>query len=105
LSLTFDSETNEPKPYFKDREILSSWAGKRVEAGDMRAYQQEWNSRSLDGLPGLHSALEDKGQSIPLATLGNWARYHRDEIEFLKTSALLLFVALAVLQWAGYLSL
>ncbi|OJI96628.1 hypothetical protein ASPVEDRAFT_48778 [Aspergillus versicolor CBS 583.65] len=104
LSLSFDSETNEPKPDFKDRETLGNWASKRVEAGDIRAYQGEWNSRSLDGLPGLRTALQDKGQSVILANFGNWTRYHRDEIEFVKTSALLLFVAMAILQWAGYLS-
>lgn len=104
LSLSFDSETNEPKPYFKDRETLGNWASKKVEAGDIRAYQGEWNSRSLDGLPGLRTALQDKGQSVILANFGNWTRYHRDEIEFMKTSALLLFVTMAILQWTGYLS-
>ncbi|KAL5338273.1 hypothetical protein BJX70DRAFT_408710 [Aspergillus crustosus] len=101
LSLTFDSETNEPKPYFKDRETLTNWASKKVEAGDMRAYQGEWNSRSLDGLPGLRTALQDKGQSIALANLTNWTHAHRDRIEFAKTSALLLLIAMAIVQWAG----
>ncbi|KAL4918337.1 hypothetical protein BDW62DRAFT_217657 [Aspergillus aurantiobrunneus] len=104
LSLAFDSETNEPRPYFKDRETLGYWAKKTVEAGNIRAYQGEWNSRSLDGLPGLRTALQDKGQSVLLARLSNWTRYHREEIEFVKTSALLLFVVMAILQWAGYVS-
>ncbi|KAL3454377.1 DUF1446-domain-containing protein [Aspergillus insuetus] len=104
LSLTFDAETNEPKPYFKDRETLGNWAGKQVEAGTMREYQSQWNSRSLDGLPGLRTALQDKGQSPLMASLGNWARFHRGEIEFVKSSLLLLFVAMAILQWAGYIS-
>ncbi|KAJ0415193.1 hypothetical protein BJY00DRAFT_305055 [Aspergillus carlsbadensis] len=104
LSLTFDAETNEPKPYFKDRETLGNWAGKQVEAGTMREYQSQWNSRSLDGLPGLRTALQDKGQSPLLASLGNWARFHRGEIEFVKSSLLLLFVAMAILQWTGHIS-
>ncbi|KAL2869179.1 uncharacterized protein BJX67DRAFT_370847 [Aspergillus lucknowensis] len=104
LSLTFDSETNQPKPYLKDRETLGYWAGKQVEAGTVREYQSEWNSRSLDGLPGLRTAVQDKGQSNLLANLGNWSRYYQSEIEFVKTSLLLLFVATAVLQWAGYIS-
>ncbi|KAL4863093.1 hypothetical protein BDV12DRAFT_189920 [Aspergillus spectabilis] len=104
LSLTFDSETNEPKPYFKDRETLTNWASKKVEAGDMRAYQGEWNTRSLDGLPGLRTALQDKGQILTLAKMSNWTHYHRDKIEFVKTSALLVFIAMAIVQWAGYLS-
>ncbi|KAI9373356.1 hypothetical protein BJX61DRAFT_533203 [Aspergillus egyptiacus] len=101
LSLTFDPETHDPVPYLKNRDTLGNWVSKKVEAGDMRAYQEEWNSRSLDGLPGLQSALQDKGQSILLAKVGNWTRYHRGEIEVAKTSVLLLFVAMAVLQWAG----
>ncbi|KAL2822948.1 hypothetical protein BJX63DRAFT_417352 [Aspergillus granulosus] len=101
LSLTFDAENNEPKPYFKDRDTLGNWAGKQVEAGTMREYQSQWNSRSLDGLPGLRTALQDKGQSPLLASLGNWTRFHRSEIEFVKSSLLLLFVAMAILQWAG----
>ncbi|KAL4806801.1 hypothetical protein BDV18DRAFT_168375 [Aspergillus unguis] len=100
LSLSFDSETNSPKPYLKDRETLSYWARKQVEGGDIRAYQREWNSRSLDGLPGLQTAVQDKGQSIYLAKLGNRARYHHEAIETVKTFALLLFVAMAVLQYA-----
>ncbi|KAL4973300.1 DUF1446-domain-containing protein [Aspergillus desertorum] len=104
LSLTFDEETNQPKPYLKDRDTLGNWANKKVGAGEMRAYQGEWNSRSLDGLPGLRTALQDKGQSVRLAKLSNWTHYHTDEIELVKTSALLLFVAMAILQWAGYLS-
>ncbi|KAL4735252.1 hypothetical protein BDV11DRAFT_208657 [Aspergillus similis] len=104
LSLAFDEATNEPKPYFKDRHILDNWASKKVEGGELRAYQREWNSRSLDGLPGLRTALQDRGQSVHLAKLSNWTHYHRDEIELVKTSALLLLVAMAILQWAGYVS-
>ncbi|KAL4957311.1 hypothetical protein BDW69DRAFT_191742 [Aspergillus filifer] len=90
LALSYDSETNEPKPYLQDRKTLSNWAGKVVEAGGIRSYQSEWNSRSLDGLPGLRTALQDSGQSVQLAKFSNWTRYHRDKIEFVKTSALLL---------------
>ncbi|KAL4886690.1 hypothetical protein BJY04DRAFT_228481 [Aspergillus karnatakaensis] len=103
LSLLFDSETNEPKPYFKDRDTMTKWASKKVDAGDMRAYQEEWNSQSLDGLPGLRTAMQDKGQSIALAKFRNWTEYHRDEIELVKTSALLVFIAIAIAQWAGYI--
>lgn len=75
-----------------------------MEGDELRAYQKEWNSHSLDGLPSLRTALQDKGQSVHLAKLSNWTRYYRDEIELVKTSALLLFVAMAILQWAGYVS-
>ncbi|KAE8375060.1 hypothetical protein BDV26DRAFT_268722 [Aspergillus bertholletiae] len=102
LALTRDPETNEVKPYLKDRETMGHWAGKKVSADKMRAYQQEWNVSSLDGLPGLHSALRDNNKSVWRAQLDGWMNRHRDELEMIKTSVLLLFVGMAVLQWAGY---
>ncbi|KAE8393329.1 hypothetical protein BDV23DRAFT_149486 [Aspergillus alliaceus] len=103
LALTHDPETNEPKPYLKDRETLGYWAGKKANAGQMRAYQKEWNVRSLDGLPGLHSALRDNNKSVWRARLGGWMNRHRDELEMAKTSILLLFAGMAILQWIGYI--
>lgn len=103
LALTHDPETDEVKPYLKDRETMGYWAGKKVSAGQMRAYQQECNSSSLDGLPGLHSALRDNHKSVWRAKLAGWMNRHRDELEMTKTSILLLFVGMAILQWAGYI--
>ncbi|KAB8271595.1 hypothetical protein BDV30DRAFT_228070 [Aspergillus minisclerotigenes] len=103
LALTHDPETDEVKPYLKDRETMGYWAGKKVSAGQMRAYQQECNSSSLDGLPGLHSALRDNHKSVWRAQLDGWMNRHRDELETMKTSILLLFVGMAILQWAGYI--
>ncbi|KAE8152387.1 hypothetical protein BDV25DRAFT_151237 [Aspergillus avenaceus] len=102
LALAHDPDTNEPKPYLKDRATISHWGDKKVEANELRKYQQEWNSRSLDGLSGLWSAMKDGHQSIWRAQLGNWMNRHRDELEMVKTTMLLAFVAMAVLQWAGY---
>ncbi|KAF9885867.1 hypothetical protein FE257_012245 [Aspergillus nanangensis] len=53
LALTLDPETHKPTPYLKDRETLGHWANKKVESNQLREYQQQCNSRSLDGLPGL----------------------------------------------------
>ena len=97
-----DPETNNTKPYLQDRDTLGHWTGKRVESNELRTYQKEWNVRSLDGLPGLHTALKDNHQLVWLKQLGNWTRRHRDEIEMVKTSILLLFISMAFLQWAGY---
>ncbi|PKX95202.1 uncharacterized protein P174DRAFT_449661 [Aspergillus novofumigatus IBT 16806] len=61
LALKLDPETHEPKPYLRDRETLGHFAAKKVEKGQLRSYQREWNSSSLDGLPGLWSAIRDDG--------------------------------------------
>ena len=99
LSLTVDPETHGPKPYLKDRETLGHFGRNKVEKGQLREYQQQWNSHSLDGLPGLQSAQKDNGQWVWVGRLRNWIRCHRGEVEMVKSSVLLLFVAMAVLQW------
>ena len=99
LSLTFDPETHDPKPYLKDRETLGHFGRNKVEKGQLREYQQQWNSQSLDGLPGLQSAQKDNGQWVWVGRLRNWIRCHRGEVEMVKTSVLLLFVMMVVLQW------
>lgn len=101
--MTTDPNTHEPKPYLKDRETLGHWAGKKAQADQLREYQQEWNSYSLDGLPGLHTALKDKGGSIWMSRVGNWTSRHRDEIELVKSSMLIVLVAVVIAQWVGYI--
>ncbi|KAL9109230.1 MAG: hypothetical protein Q9227_006155 [Pyrenula ochraceoflavens] len=41
---------------WKDRETLGSWAGKMEGKGEMLGYRENWNRKSLDGLPGLRAA-------------------------------------------------
>ncbi|OQD60742.1 hypothetical protein PENPOL_c021G01153 [Penicillium polonicum] len=72
LALTFDAETNEAKPCFENRSRLGEFAQYTVDRGEMMEYQVKWNSRSLDGLPGLHSALRKSGHSIWWAHFRNW---------------------------------
>ncbi|KAJ5413288.1 hypothetical protein N7465_005593 [Penicillium sp. CMV-2018d] len=74
LVLTFDAETNEAKPCFENRSRLGEFAQYTIDRGEMMEYQVKWNSRSLDGLPGLHSALRKSGHSIWWAHFRNWER-------------------------------
>jgi hypothetical protein len=46
----------------EDRETLGRWAEKKVGDGEMVEYRAEWNSASLDGLPGLRAARRAKGE-------------------------------------------
>ncbi|THC91347.1 hypothetical protein EYZ11_009185 [Aspergillus tanneri] len=101
LALTIDPETNTPKPYLKDRETLGHWAGKRVAAGQLHSYQKENNNSSLDGLPGLKSAVKDSGRSLWWSQIRNWIHQYRDEIDLVKTSVLIMIFALEVARWAG----
>ena len=52
------------RPVLEDRETLGHWASKKVENSELRAYQAVWNVDSLDGLPGLRSAIRDAGRSV-----------------------------------------
>ncbi|KAF3028816.1 FACT complex subunit [Penicillium rubens] len=80
LTLTDDPET-EPSPYLKDRQTLGHFAAKTVSAGQIHKYQQEWNSRSLDGLPGLRSALKASGHYIWRVELENWFSRHWESFD------------------------
>lgn len=68
----------------------------------MQTYQREWNTRSLDGLPGLRSALKDSGHYTWRVELENWLSRHWDEVETVKSLALVLLVGLMVLRWNEY---
>ncbi|RPB06031.1 hypothetical protein L873DRAFT_1756419 [Choiromyces venosus 120613-1] len=47
---------------FGERGALIKWAENQIEKGSLKTYQAEWNSSSLDGLPGLRSARREKGE-------------------------------------------
>lgn len=97
MTLTNDPETDKSKPYLEDRQTLGYFAAKKVSAGLMQKYQQECNSRSLDGLPGLRSALKDSGHYTWRVELENWFSQHWNEVGMLKSLALVLFVFVGVM--------
>lgn len=68
----------------------------------MPRYQVQWNSRSLDGLPGLHSSMRDKGESIWWARVTNWVSYYHFQLDVIKTAMALMFLVMVVAQWVGY---
>jgi len=47
---------------FGERETMERWAENQIEKGNLKSYRAEWNSDSLDGLPGLRSARREKGE-------------------------------------------
>lgn len=47
-----------------DRDTLANWADNTIEKGQLGSYQAEWNSGSLDGLPGMRSARLGNGERL-----------------------------------------
>jgi hypothetical protein len=67
LNLRPDPENAEKKvPYLEDRQTLGHWAKKQIDNKTMNDYRATFNSRSLDGLPGLRVARKDKGELLLL---------------------------------------
>lgn len=55
---------DDTRPVMLDRDTLGQWARKQVEKDSLRAYQAEKNACSLDGCPGLRSAMREKGEWV-----------------------------------------
>ena len=64
----------EAKASFDDRQTLGHWASKQVEKNAMRSYQKQWNSASLDGVPGLKTARRDAEGPLWFGDLRAWLR-------------------------------
>lgn len=43
---------------------MSKWAENKIQKGELESYQAEWNSDSLDGLPGMRIARKKKGENL-----------------------------------------
>ena len=54
----------ETKPVLLDRDTLGHWARQRVEKNELLAYQAHNNSSSIDGCPGLRTAMQDHGDRL-----------------------------------------
>ena len=60
-----DAETNqELEPALLDRDTLGHWARKKIESNRLLDYQAENNSDSLDGCPGMRSAMRYHGDIV-----------------------------------------
>lgn len=49
---------------WRDRDTLANWAHTRIERNELLDYQAANNAASLDGLPGLRTAIREKGQNV-----------------------------------------
>lgn len=63
-----------PRAYFQDRPTLENFARKTIEKGEMEAYRQEWNVRSLDGCSGLKVARRQNREWMIVQDCLIWLR-------------------------------
>ncbi|KAH7039922.1 uncharacterized protein B0I36DRAFT_3482 [Microdochium trichocladiopsis] len=59
---------------FEERPTLKFFNSKREREGTAHDYQNEMNTSSLDGLPGLRAARRDTGENLPIADALNIIR-------------------------------
>ena len=63
-----DAEASQKlEPALLDRDTLGHWARKSIESNQLLDYQAKNNFDSLDGCPGMRTAMRDHGDIIWLA--------------------------------------
>lgn len=55
---------DETKPVLIDRDTMGHWAHRKIETNSLLEYQAHNNSSSLDGCPGMRSAMRDQGDVV-----------------------------------------
>ncbi|PGH09713.1 hypothetical protein GX51_00393 [Blastomyces parvus] len=107
LALTTDPATKAPKPFLQDRDTMDHWALKKIAKNELHAWHLEWNSESLDGLPGLRVAMREAAAGNLLRTMWVdvriWACRNRRAIEMLGVMLVSVLTTVAVMR-AGFLS-
>ncbi len=79
----------ETKPVLLDRDTMGRWARKKIETDSLGEYQAEKNARSLDGCPGLRSAMRERGDWVWLVLLMAWVRRMRGQREAMGVGAVI----------------
>ena len=57
------------KPVLLDRDTMGHWSRRKIETNTLLDWQREYNSSSLDGCPGMRSAMRDQGGRVWVALL------------------------------------
>ncbi|KAL6719532.1 hypothetical protein ACLMJK_003773 [Lecanora helva] len=69
-----ESSVVEKKAILEDRDTMGHWASKKIETNTLLEYQAQNNSSSLDGCPGMRSAMREHGERVWLALVKAWMR-------------------------------
>lgn len=64
--------SNPPCKCFQDRHLLEKWLANRVNKNALNDYMVTFNTRSLDGLPGLRAARRWKGEWLWVEDARSW---------------------------------
>lgn len=75
---------------------MTQWAVKKDEKDGIHTYQKEMNAESLDGLPGLRTAMRSRGSNALVVETRFWASRHRRVLELFGA---LLLGAVAATLW------
>ena len=92
------SSPKDVRPELKDRETMGHWASEKQEKNQLRAYQAEWNSGSLDGLVGLTVARRDRCERLWLTSARAWVRRVFAQKDALATGILLGIITMLLVQ-------
>lgn len=71
--LTTDYDPNDPesqrerRPVLLDRETMGHWSRNKIEKNELLQYQADNNLSSIDGCPGMRTAMRDHGDLIWLS--------------------------------------
>lgn len=71
--LTTAPDTEDPesqkvmKPVLLDRDTMGHWSRKKIEKNELLQYQAHCNSSSIDGCPGMRTAMRDHGDTLWLS--------------------------------------
>lgn len=57
------------KPILLDRDTMGHWARRKIETDSLLEYRANNNASSLDGCPGLRSAMRERGDWVALTLL------------------------------------
>lgn len=98
LSDNVDSDQGS-RARFEERKTLDGWAEKTMTvAGGMEDYRAKMNTRSLDGLPGLRSAMERNGENAKVQEMLWWFRRTISQWQPMLLGAIMTLVAVALLR-------
>lgn len=59
-----DATSGEASPILLDRDTMGHWSHRKIETNTLLDWQAEYNSSSLDGCPGMRSAMRDHGDRV-----------------------------------------
>lgn len=80
---------------------MGHWAGRKVETNTLTKWWIDYNSDSIDGLPGMRVSRRLRGDSLLLGDMKFWFSKHRCQTEMIVSALLASLFTVLALQFAG----